>query len=102
MRRHHPRIQVVPDPIFCESGMAYKNSEGHVSHGTSSSFKNTDRSLRTACIHRGDACSLRRISFGVQLHDLLLSAAISLATEGSSSAVAIDPRSFQKSASIRS
>src|SRR3954453_10880143 len=101
MRRHHPRIQVVPNPIFCEAGMAYKNSEGHVSHGTSSSFKTSDRPLRTACIHRGDACSLCRFSLGVQLHDLLLSAGI-LSAEALSSAVASDRRSVQKSASTRS
>ena len=51
-------------------------NQGACGHGTSSSFKNSGRPLWTACIHCGDAWPLRRISLGVQLHDILLSAAL--------------------------
>ena len=47
---------------------------GHAKYDTRSHFKNCGRSLRAARIWRFGACPFCRISLGVQLHDILLSA----------------------------
>src|SRR5271166_3212052 len=59
------RVGFLKDSILIDGGCQ--------SHGTNSSFENSDWSLRTARIPWRGARAVSRISLAVQLHDLFLS-----------------------------